>query len=130
MTDSEKGTHILIAEDDGINRFYLSTILKKNGYRVSGAENGKKAVESVLSEKPDLVLMDINMPLLDGMQATRAIREHENGSGSVRIPVIALTAHAFKEEQDACLEAGMDSFLSKPFTEKEVLRVIEAQLKG
>jgi CheY-like chemotaxis protein len=128
MTDSEKGFHILVAEDDGINRFYISTILKKNGYRVSGAGNGREAVESVLTDKPDLVLMDINMPELNGMDATRTIREHEKEAGAHRTPVIALTAHAFKEELNACLEAGMDDFISKPFTEKEVLRLIETRL--
>ncbi len=129
MTDSEEGLRVLVAEDDGINRFYISTILKKNGYRVSGAGNGREAVESVLSQKPDLVLMDVNMPQMDGMEATRAIRKHEVETGTVRTPVVALTAHAFKEELKACLEAGMDGFISKPFTEKEVLSVIEAQLK-
>ena len=87
-------------------------MLEKLGCHVAVASNGEEAVEAVIRETYDLVLMDCNMPVMDGCRATQQIRQTENGKR--HIPIIALTANAMPEEHEHCLQAGMDDFLSKP----------------
>jgi CheY-like chemotaxis protein len=104
---------ILVAEDVLLNMKLIIALLKSAwpGAQVIPAENGVDAVALFEREQPDLILMDVQMPEMDGLEATRRIREMESGS---RVPIIALTAAALKEDQEKCLEAGMDSFMSKP----------------
>jgi CheY-like chemotaxis protein len=104
---------VLVAEDHPVNREVVTAVLQSLGCRVSVAENGCEALERCCAERFDLVLMDIQMPEMDG-QATVGIRAHEARAGWPRLPIIALTANALKEDRDACLAAGMDDYLVKP----------------
>jgi CheY-like chemotaxis protein len=113
------GLAILVAEDNDINALLARALLVKLGHRPTMAKNGAVAVDSWLSAQVsgvpyDLVLMDVNMPEVDGIEATRRIRTAESERAARRTPIIALTANAFDEDRDACVAAGMDAFLAKP----------------
>lgn len=106
---------VLVVEDNPINRKVIEALLRKLGAEVSHAEDGRKGVEAVLqAEPPDLVLMDLQMPVLDGFGATLEIRSREQAEGRAPLPIVALTADAFPETRERCLEAGMNDFLTKP----------------
>ena len=102
---------ILLVEDNKLNRDMLSRRLERKGFHVIVAEDGKKGVEMTRREKPDLVLMDMNMPEMDGWNATKTIRQDEQ---SKDIPVIALTSHAMTGDRERALESGCDEYESKP----------------
>jgi two-component system, cell cycle response regulator DivK len=102
---------ILIAEDNPDNREMLARRLERRGYSVLFAEDGAAAINAVFTHRPDLVLMDVSMPVLSGLEATKAIREREVGP---RTPIIALTAHAMDSARQECLAAGCDAFATKP----------------
>jgi CheY-like chemotaxis protein len=109
----------LVAEDNEINALLARALLSRLGHRPTVATSGAQAVDAWLAaraagEPYDLVLMDVHMPDLDGIAATRRIRAAEAAAGDRRTPIIALTANAFGEDRDACLAAGMDAFLTKP----------------
>ena len=112
---------VLVAEDNVVNRTIALKMLEKLGYEVTVVHNGRKAVEAVAREHYDIVLMDCQMPELDGYEATRVIRASGKGSP----PIIAMTAHAMKGAEDDCLGAGMDGYLSKPFDLRELRATIE-----
>jgi signal transduction histidine kinase/CheY-like chemotaxis protein len=116
---------ILLAEDNSVNQFVARRMLEKDGHQVRIASTGREAVACYRQGEYDLVLMDLQMPDQDGREATREIREWER-RGARRVPIIAMTAHALKEEEARCRAAGMDDFLSKPF-EHEDLRAILAR---
>ncbi len=116
---------ILVAEDNPVNQKVVTRILEKVGHSVTIAANGKQAVEMASSGSFDLILMDVQMPEMDGFQATELIREHQKISGDVT-PVVAMTAHALKGDRELCIEAGMDQYVSKPLQIKELLRVIDS----
>ena len=116
--------HVLLAEDNLVNQRLVQRVLEKEGYSVAIAADGREALEALERNSFDLVLMDVQMPELDGFDATRAIRVKEKLSG-MHVPIIALTAHAMKGDQDRCIEAGMDGYLSKPIHRTELLRTIE-----
>jgi PAS domain S-box-containing protein len=125
------GLAILVAEDNDINALLARSLLVKLGHRPTMAKNGAIAVESWLAAQLsgvpyDLVLMDVNMPDLDGIEAARRIRAAEEARNVARTPIIALTANAFDEDRDACLKAGMDGFLAKPLDRER----LEAVLAG
>ena len=107
-------SQILVAEDNMVNQSVIRAFLVKLGYQVSIVSDGAKSISSFENMRPDLVLMDCNMPLMDGMEATRRIRQLESDRGWQRTPVLALTAHGPSEIMDACREAGMDDHISKP----------------
>jgi CheY-like chemotaxis protein len=92
------------------------------------AQNGQEAVDSFTNKKPDLIFMDVQMPVMDGLKAAKAIRELEKSDQS-HVPIIALTAGAFKEEHDRCLDAGMDSFLTKPIEPKNLISCLKQFIK-
>ncbi len=117
-------TKILLAEDTVINQRLVVRMLEKRGYSVVVAENGKQVLEAMEREPFDLVLMDVQMPEMDGFEATMAIREEERDTGE-HIPIIAMTAHAMKGDRERCLEAGMDDYLSKPIQLDDILLVVE-----
>jgi CheY-like chemotaxis protein len=98
------------------------------GVVIIEAENGTVAVEKYRTGKPDLILMDVQMPEMDGQEATREIREMETGTG-VRVPIVALTAGALKEEMERCYEAGMDEFMTKPVSAEKLQKVLEKYAK-
>ena len=113
------GKKILVADDNDMNRLVAATILKNYGGEIIEVANGDEAVKELESSKADLVLMDIQMPVLNGYEATRKIRE----SGS-NIPVIAITANAIKGENQKCFDAGMNDYISKPYAENDLLNLI------
>ena len=115
---------ILLAEDNQMNQFLATTILEEWGVIVEVAENGKEALEKFSEGKYDLILMDMQMPLMDGVEATRLIRQRLNSS----IPIIALTANAIKGDRQRCLEAGMNDYLTKPFAQNDLLEKILTNL--
>lgn len=106
--------HILLAEDDVINQKVVLKLLRRAGHQVTLAANGREALTILEQQAMDLVLMDIQMPELDGLGATAAIRAREQASGAKRMPIIAMTAHAMPEDAARFLEAGMDGYISKP----------------
>ena len=114
---------ILLAEDNEINTLLAKTVLEEAGYTVDCAVNGAEAVEAVRQCAYDLVLMDMQMPVMDGLQATRAIRELRAPIGTV--PIVAMTANAMLKDQDACLGAGMNDFIAKPIDPEAFLSVLE-----
>jgi signal transduction histidine kinase/CheY-like chemotaxis protein len=120
--ESSNELSILVAEDDTVNRHLITKILESDGYRVQTATNGEDARRKVEAERFDLVLMDMEMPDLDGLQATRAIRAAEQAG--VHVPIYALTAHALPEDRARCFEAGMDGFVTKPVAVDELLKLV------
>jgi two-component system, sensor histidine kinase and response regulator len=104
---------ILVAEDNAVNRRVAEAMLKRRGHRVVMAQNGREALEAWRRETFDLILMDVQMPEMDGMDATERIRAEESRDGR-RVPIAALTAHAMASDRQRCLEAGMDAYLTKP----------------
>ncbi len=118
------GHRILVVEDNFINQKLMRILLEKAGHSVSLAGNGQEALDLLERDRFDLMFMDVQMPVMDGLSAARAIREKEDGA-SARIPIIALTASAFQEDRDQCLEAGMNDYVSKPMKAGEILSTIK-----
>jgi len=118
-----EGLRILVAEDNPVNVLVVSKTLERRGFEVVCAHNGREAVEAVGNSNFDCVLMDVQMPEMDGLQATAAIREGERESGG-HLPIIALTAHAMDGDRDRCLAAGMDGYTTKPIVPDQLVRAI------
>jgi CheY-like chemotaxis protein len=116
---------ILVAEDNATNRKLAVTLLTQEGHTVVAAEDGREAVERATSEPFDLVLMDVQMPEMGGLDATRAIRAHEKATGA-HVPIVAMTAHAMAGDRERCLEAGMDAYVAKPISPDELLSVVQS----
>ena len=129
VAGSSKNLHILLAEDNVVNQKLATKILANWGHSIVVASSGKKAVEASEKERFDLILMDIQMPDLDGFEATQIIREREKDGGG-RLPIVAMTAHAMKGDKEKCLAAGMDDYVSKPINRDELFLVIEKFSKG
>jgi signal transduction histidine kinase/DNA-binding response OmpR family regulator len=110
---SERSLRVLLAEDNPVNQTLAIRILEKLGHKVQVANNGKEVLGRFQAEEFDLILMDIQMPEMDGLEATTAIRTAESGTGK-HMPIVAMTAHAMKGDREKCLSAGMDGYLSKP----------------
>jgi CheY-like chemotaxis protein len=117
-----------LAEDNIVNQRLAVRLLEKMGHSVVVADNGKNAIEEFRKGNFDIILMDVQMPEMDGLSATREIRQFELDDGG-HIPIIAMTAHAMKGDKQACFDAGMDSYLAKPFKAEGLLKVIEEVLK-
>jgi PAS domain S-box-containing protein len=115
---------VLLAEDNAVNQKLAVRLLEKQGHRVTVASDGRQALNAVEREEFDIVLMDIQMPEMDGLEATAAIRARERTTGR-HVPIIALTAHAMRGDRERCLSAGMDGYLSKPIGTRELLELIE-----
>jgi CheY-like chemotaxis protein len=117
---------ILIVDDDLDLCHILQTVLDRLGYDTVLAVNGKEAVDLATSQLPDLILMDIMLPVMDGLQATRLIRENSNTQST---PILAMTARVSLEDKKNCFLSGCDDFIAKPFTVKEMTSCIEKLLK-
>jgi len=120
--------NILLVEDNHLNQKFATAALQKAGHIVDIAENGKIAIDKYFKNKYDIILMDIQMPIMDGIEATLKIREWEKSnsiSGKDHIKIVAITAYAMEKDRERCLASGMDDFLSKPFRHKELLKIVE-----
>jgi PAS domain S-box-containing protein len=123
---TQRPLRLLLAEDNATNRLLAVTLLQKAGHTVAVAVNGKEAADIVAGGEPfDAVLMDVQMPEMDGFEATTHIRARERDTGR-HLPIIAMTAHAMKGDRERCLEAGMDSYVSKPIQADELFRALAA----
>ena len=122
--EAAAGLSILLAEDNRVNQTVAVRLLEKDGHRVEVVGDGQQALEALASARYDLVLMDVQMPVLDGLAATRSLREREAVDGSARQWVVAMTAHAMKGDRETCLAAGMDDYVSKPIKVSELRAVL------
>jgi CheY-like chemotaxis protein len=113
---------VLIAEDNPVNRELLREILEAGEYQVIEAADGREALAKIEEAMPDMILLDINMPVLDGFGTIRRIREHKTFS---RLPVLAVTAYAMKDDRERILEAGFDGYVSKPVTAAALLQELQ-----
>ena len=120
---------VLVAEDNDVNREILVTMLKNSGCRVVQAVNGLQTVQVSETAHYDIILMDVQMPEMDGIEATRAIRAREAAMGLPRKPILALTANALADDKDNCLKAGMDDYLTKPFMRRQILELLSKWLQ-
>jgi CheY-like chemotaxis protein len=118
---------ILVAEDNPVNQAVARRLLQKRGHIVTTVDNGREALAAVERGTFDLILMDVQMPEMDGLEATAAIRRREQGSG-VHLPILAMTAHAMKGDEEQCLAAGMDGYIAKPVHSEELLATIDRYL--
>lgn len=129
LRETRNRSRILLAEDNAVNRTLAMRLLEKRGYSVSVAENGREALEAIEKENFGLILMDIQMPEMDGFEATTAIRAKEDGTDR-HIPIVAMTAHALKGDEERCLNSGMDAYVSKPIRSAQLYETIERLLEG
>jgi|GEM_PF-578440 len=120
---------VLLADDSPVNQALVIRLLEKRGHEVTLACNGREAVEAFEPGRFDVVLMDVEMPELDGLEATRAIRAAERESGT-HVPIVAMTAHAMKGDREKCLQAGMDDYLTKPTRAKDLYAAVEGAGRG
>ena len=120
---------ILLAEDNAVNRAVATRMLEKRGHTVVPVENGRDAVAAVEHQKFDLALIDVQMPVMDGLQAVGLMRRIEEETRRSHLPIIALTAYAMSGDRERCLEAGMDGYIAKPIKADELFIVIEAVLQ-
>jgi PAS domain S-box-containing protein len=126
--EKKKRTRILLVEDNIVNQKLALKIMEKLGFRADTADNGKEAVRTLERVNYDVVMMDVQMPILDGFEATRIIRDPDSNVLDHNIPIIAMTAHAMKGDRQRCLNAGMDDYIPKPIQPQEMLKAIEKQL--
>ncbi len=124
IREEQRRLRVLLAEDNDVNRIMIRRLLEKRGHHVTEATNGWQVLESLAEARFDLVLMDVQMPSLDGLEATAAIREREQKSGE-HMPIIALTAHAMRGDEERFLAAGMDGYASKPVDTAALFALIE-----
>ena len=125
LRETRRGLRVLVAEDNAVNQKVAARMLEKAGHSVVIVSNGREALAQLEAQPFDVVLMDVQMPEMDGMEATALLRERERATGA-HVPVIALTAHAMKGDRERCEAAGMDSYLSKPLQAGELLKALDA----
>ncbi|QEH36332.1 Signal transduction histidine-protein kinase BarA [Aquisphaera giovannonii] len=119
-----RALRVLLAEDNATNQVLAISLLERDGHLVEVAPNGKEALDALAARPFDVVLMDIQMPVMDGFEATALIREREGRSGG-HVPIIAMTAHAMKGDRERCLESGMDGYVAKPIRAADLRRALE-----
>jgi two-component system sensor histidine kinase/response regulator len=129
LREGRQRLRILLAEDNSVNQVLAVRLLEKWGHRVTVASDGRQAVAALERQQFDLVLMDVQMPEMDGFEATAVIREREKTTGS-HVPIIAMTAHTMKGDQERCLAAGMDAYLSKPIQARDLFDAFEALIES
>src|SRR5262249_20342059 len=121
---AERPLRVLLAEDNEINQQVAREFLQMRGHEVRITVNGLQALAALANERFDLILMDVQMPQMDGFKATAAIREKEKTTGD-HIPIVAMTGYAMKQDRQRCLDAGMDAYISKPIRSQELYEIIE-----
>jgi len=124
LRESTRRLRILLAEDNAVNQMLTSRLIEKRNHEVTIVGDGREALAALEKDHFDLVLMDVQMPGVDGLQATAAIREKEQSSAG-HLPIIAMTAHAMKGDRERCLAAGMDGYVPKPIRPSELFREIQ-----
>jgi signal transduction histidine kinase/CheY-like chemotaxis protein len=124
LREDKRSLRVLLAEDNNVNRLLASTLLRKRGHTVDIVGNGREAIAALAAKHFEVILMDVQMPEMDGFEATAAIRDHERGSGQ-HVPIIAMTAHAMKGDRQRCIDGGMDGYVAKPITAKELFKAID-----
>jgi CheY-like chemotaxis protein len=127
MTRSLQNLRILLAEDNAVNCLLTVRLLEKRGHKVTVTGNGQEALTAMHNAQYDLVLMDLQMPVMGGLEAVSLLREEEKDTGA-HIPIIALTAHAMKEDEAICLAGGMDGYISKPINPALLFSTIDRVL--
>jgi PAS domain S-box-containing protein len=127
LPQPEKVLHLLVVEDNEVNLLLATRLIRKQGHTFTVAHNGHEALEALATEEFNCVLMDLQMPLMDGVEATARIRQGERETG-VHIPVIAMTAHAMAGDRERCLKAGMDDYIAKPIDARNLWITIERTL--
>ena len=126
---SVRALHVLVAEDNPVNQAVAEAMLDALGYRCDLAANGREALAAIARHAYDVVLMDCQMPEMDGLDATRSLRRSEAAAGAPRLPVIALTAHALEGDREQCIAAGMDAYLAKPYGQAQLEEAIRRQIE-
>ncbi len=121
IEETRHHTRVLVVEDSVMNQTMVAIMLKKAGIRCDSAQNGQQALEACSSRRYDAVIMDCQMPVMDGYTATRRIRVKEKEEGGAHVPIIALTANALEQDKDACIKAGMDDYLAKPIDQSQLI---------
>jgi CheY-like chemotaxis protein len=129
ISEAQSPLHILVAEDNPVNRQLVMALLQKRGHSIVTVVNGREAIAALANGGFDLVLMDLQMPEMGGLEAAAAIRKSEAITGT-HVPIIALTAHAMKGDREICLAAGMDGYLTKPINPKELFALIDSLTGG
>jgi len=122
-------SYILVAEDNLVNQTIATRLLERRGFQVELARDGREAVEKFRRKAFEAILMDVQMPEMDGFEATLAIRQIESAAGG-HVPIIAMTAHAMKGDRERCLSAGMDGYISKPVRPAELVAAIRSLTFG
>ncbi len=128
-SDELSSLHVLVAEDNPVNQRLAQRLLERRGHKIEIVGDGALAIEALARDTFDVVLMDVQMPGMDGFQATAAIREKESKTGG-HIPIIAMTAHAMRGDRERCLAAGMDGYISKPLRAEDFYAVVEGRVAG
>jgi CheY-like chemotaxis protein len=124
LAENEHRVDILVAEDNEVNQLVFTQILEESRYTFAIVSNGRLAVEAKRELNPLMILMDVSMPEMNGIEATAAIRRSE-GEAMTRVPIVGVTAHALKGDRERCIEAGMDDYLPKPISPKALLDKVE-----
>jgi two-component system, sensor histidine kinase and response regulator len=124
LRETQRPLRVLLAEDNRVNQLLAVKMLEKRGHSLIVAGNGREAITAFERERFDVILMDIQMPEMDGLEAAAEIRQKERGTGR-HVPIVALTAHAMREDRERCLDVGMDAYLAKPFSPGELFETIE-----
>ena len=122
------GTKVLLADDDSMTHLYVSHVLKESGLDVEWVKNGEGVLDALAQRSFDCILMDIQMPIMDGVEATRKIRASE--APYQDIPIIALTAYAMSGDREKFLQAGMDDYIAKPVEKKDLLAIIRRNIRN
>jgi two-component system sensor histidine kinase/response regulator len=130
LRESARKLRVLVAEDNAVNQAVILRVLQKMGHTAVLAQNGKEALALASAEKFDLVFMDVQMPEMDGMAATAAIRENEKEKGATHLPIFAMTAHAMKGDRERCLAAGMDGYLTKPVRFSDIEQTLSSAVRS
>ena len=124
ISDASKSFDILLAEDNEVNQRLAVKILQKYNHGVTVANNGQEALDAIKIKRYDVILMDVQMPIMGGFESTKAIRDYERSEGLTRTPIIALTAHAMMGDREKCIQAQMDEYLTKPLKQQQMMQTI------